>query len=56
MQKQKRQQNRRDIGNKEENKDKLIGTEYVARHIEKEEGVDMQPGSKLAIRKVKLDV
>ena len=55
---QKRQQNKRDIGYKEERKkkDRLIGTEYVLRQTEEEEGTDVQPGSKLGVSKVKLDV
>lgn len=37
-------------------KDKLISIEYVLRKIEEEQGVDVQPGSKLVVSKVKLDV
>lgn len=41
---------------KEKKKDRLIGTEYVLRQTEEEEGTDVQPGSKLGVSKVKLDV
>lgn len=41
---------------KKKKKDRLIGTEYVLRQTEEEEGTDVQPGSKLGVSKVKLDV
>lgn len=43
-------------GGKKKKKDRLIGTEYVLRQTEEEEGIDVQPGSKLRVSKVKLDV
>lgn len=43
-------------GGKKKKKDRLIGTEYVLRQTEEEEGTDVQPGSKLGVSKVKLDV